>query len=842
MDDVVAVAAFCFGRNIGINMSIGLDWLSHPNTILLLMNADALSHCGYRVPFACVIMDTNTNMKTQRWKLPEFRKRFMKQCLEGVVNQSDEPSTSGLVRQLERFELKLNGAADNEAEYCHWLSKKTKELFSQPPMNAESKPCLSNSNASGEVFPAQETGKSANTDWKEQVYQEIQKMNSAYFSKVYVSYLEMNKALQQLASFPQGSNTNLLEKLIKKMKQTECVLALFKLKKCQITTDTKKILDEAEKFVESNFSPKNVSSHHQGPSHSGISPLKIIETKPSQQAWETQNYYIRKDVSGENKPCLKEKQVKIMETKPSTQVLGTQNFHIWKDVSQQTKPQQAKIIETKSSAQVLGAQNFYIWKDVSQQTKPQQEKIIETNPPTQVLGTQNFQIWKDVSQQIKPQQEKIIETKTSTQVLGTQNSQQAKIIETNPLPQPLGTQNSCIWKDVSHQNKPCLKEQQLKIVEAKPSTQQLGPQNSSILNLVSQQNKPCLKEQQVEKQYRNFPQHVDQVSNMKGPDNAVQKQAQGSEKASEALRVSVNSLETSASPLTENCNKLKEFSDKSTLNFDEPSDEVKRILKVLAVISPEALSASVNEMRDAVYLNDVMATSEFLDEPREMVQQQNQPDLIAQTGKSEAFSQAGRKRSRSHSFNQLSDAEEPDWTSVAYKKKKPRILENSSLLEELKEINHRLVDSVIVVGENVSFLKAPGVAAEDSEGLVIEFLFNAVSFNMNVESHTFADKKSIIKPLRLFVPTNYPTSLPVIVDKELSEVSTECQKDLSTIAKSKLIRFLRCLDRTWSLEDIAMSWERCARETVLECAKTFGGETFSSIYGEWENYQTEVMS
>lgn len=65
-------------------------------------------------------------------------------------------------------------------------------------------------------------------------------------------------------------------------------------------------------------------------------------------------------------------------------------------------------------------------------------------------------------------------------------------------------------------------------------------------------------------------------------------------------------------------------------------------------------------MREAVYLNDVMETSEFLDEPREMVQQQNQPDLIAQTG---------RKRSRSHSFNQFSDAEEPD-----YRKKKPRIL------------------------------------------------------------------------------------------------------------------------------------------------------------------------
>ncbi|WVZ02453.1 hypothetical protein V8G54_023260 [Vigna mungo] len=706
-------------------------------------------------------MDTNT--KTLRWKLPEFRKRFMKQCLEGVLKQRyDEPSTSGLVRQLERYELKLNGAADNEAEYCYWLSKMTKELFSQQPMNVVSKPCFSNSNASGEVFPVQETGKSANMDWKEQVYQQIQKMNNAYFSKVYVSYLEMNRVLQQLGYFPQVSNTNLLEKLIKKMKKTECVLTLFKLKKCQITTDTKKILDEAEKFIQFNFFPKNVSSDHQGPSHSSISPLRIMETRPSTQVLGTQNFYIWKDVSQQTKP---------LQVKPSTQqVLGAQNSHIWKDVSQQTKPLQAK-----PSTQVLEAQNSHIWKDVSQQTKPLQAK-----PSTQVLGAQNSHIWKDVSQQIKPQQAKII-------------------------PQSLGTQNSCLWKDVSHQNKPYLKEQQLKIVEAKPSTQQLGPQNSSILNLVSQQNKPCLKEQQVEKQYSNSPQHVDQVSIMKGPDNAVEKQAQGSEKESEALRV-----EISASPLTENCNKLKEFSDKSTLNFDEPSAEVKRILKLLAVISPEALSASVNEMREAVYLNDVMETSEFLDEAREMVQQQNQ---------------TGRKRSLSHSFNHLSDAEE-------YRKKKPRILENSSLLEELKEINHRLVDSVIVVGENV--------ASEDSEGLVIEFLFNAVSFNMNVESHIFADKKSIIKPLRLFVPTNYPTSLPVIVDKELSEVSTECQKDLSTIAKSKLIHFLRCLDRTWSLEDIAMSWERCARETVLECAKTFGGETFSSKYGGWENYQIQV--
>jgi len=41
-----------------------------------------------------------------------------------------------------------------QAEYCHHLSKKTKELFSQL-MNAESKPCLPNSTASEEILSAQ---------------------------------------------------------------------------------------------------------------------------------------------------------------------------------------------------------------------------------------------------------------------------------------------------------------------------------------------------------------------------------------------------------------------------------------------------------------------------------------------------------------------------------------------------------------------------------------------------------------------------------------------------------------------------------------------------------------
>ncbi|CAJ1977951.1 unnamed protein product [Sphenostylis stenocarpa] len=524
----------------------------------------------------------------------------------GIVKQSGLPLAclSGLVHHVEKYEVMLNAVAENEVEYCHVLSKKIKEVFSQLK-TAESKHCLSNSTASGKVLSAQGiemgAGKSANVDWKEQVCQKVQKMKSAYGPKVYTSYQQMNRARQK-----------------------------------------------------------------SGPSHSSISPVKILETKPSPQT-------------------------------------GRQNYHTWKDVCQQ--------------------------------------------------------------------------------------------------------------------------------------------------------NKICLREPQVAKQHSHSPQDLNQLCIMKGPENAVQKHTQGARKATEAfgVGVSVNSPGISASPLTENCNNLTEISHKPTLTFDEPSTETKHLLNVLTCISPEALNASVSEIREVVHLNDVMPTPEFLNRPLKMLQQQKQPGLITQTGKNlasdiEPSSQARyvtchdfvptlSKRSHSmntmaafdtyrisasscHSFKQLADAEKHDWTS-----------EKSCLLEEIKEINNRLIDSEIVLVENdSSFHKEPGGATEDSDGLIIEFLFNAVTVNQNLISHLSNDRKSIIKPLRLLVPTNYPFSSPVIVDKNLSEVS-EGQKDLSTIAKSKLRVSLRCLNQTWSLGDIAMFWEGCARETIFEQAKAFGGGTFSSIYG-----------
>ncbi|KAH1102258.1 hypothetical protein AAZX31_13G172700 [Glycine max] len=698
-------------------------------------------------------MDTNKTKPTEqqtmtvKWKFPEYRKAVVKKCVEGVIKQSGLPLArlNGLVQFLERFEAKVNAAAKNEVEYLKSLSEKVKEISSQLK-TAESKPRPSNSTGSVEVCSAQEAGKSANTEWKEQVYQRVQRMNSAYFPTVNTIYQQMNRKLQQLESSPQEPNT--VERMRFNMKLLEQILAILRVNKWQITTEFKENLDKAEKFIQSKFFSKNVSSHHQGqqrsadvqsrqqsgPSHSSISPLMILEMKPSPQALGSQNYHPMKDVSQQNKMCLQEKQA-------AKQYGG----------SQQSGPSHSSISPVKT---------------------------LEMRPSPQALGTQNYHMMKDVSQQ----------------------------------------------------------------------------------------NKMCLQEKQVTIKYRNLQQDVNQLSIIKGAGNTVQQQTQGTQKATEAFSVSVNSQGISASPLIENCNNLKEISRKPTLTSDEPSAAMQYFLKVLTSISPEALSASLGEIREVVYLNDAIPSPELMHGPPEMVQQQMQPCLISQTGINlasdiEPCSQAryitcndfvptGRKRSCSMNSmtafdtsstcasscdsNQLTDTEKPDLTLVT--SKHPRIVEKCSLLEEIKEINNLLIDSEIVIGEKDSIQSAAGGAAEDGEGLVIKFLFNAVTFNQNLISHLSADKKSIIKPLWLLVPASYPFCPPVVLDKMPLEVS-DGMEDLSTIAKSKLRQFLQCLNQPWSLGDIAMLWERCAREAILEYAKCIGGGTFSSIYGGWNMCQ-----
>lgn len=72
----------------------------------------------------------------------------------------------------------------------------------------------------------------------------------------------------------------------------------------------------------------------------------------------------------------------------------------------------------------------------------------------------------------------------------------------------------------------------------------------------------------------------------------------------------------------------------------------------------------------------------------------------------------------------------------------------------------------------------------------------------------------------------------------LFKLSSEDLRDLSERAKAKLRCNLESLDQPLSLKVIARSWERCAREAIIDYAEAQGGGTFSSKYGGWEGCQS----
>ncbi|CAL0328796.1 unnamed protein product [Lupinus luteus] len=365
---------------------------------------------------------------------------------------------------------------------------------------------------------------------------------------------------------------------------------------------------------------------------------------------------------------------------------------------------------------------------------------------------------------------------------------------------------------------------QEEIFERNLSPQVLRPQNYHSTRQISQPKKTPLQEQQVAKQCSNSQPEAKQMSITKGPGNAVQQQPHNALKATEGF----GSINTPVIPA----------SHKPTVASDEPGAAMQRLVKVLTSMSPETLSASIGEIREIVYLNDAIPASILLDGSSKRVQKQSEPSLIPQ----------GRKLSRSisaltldtskiyastlDSFNRMTDAKEPDSNSVTPQAKRPRNVESHTLLEEIKEINKQLIDTEVVIGGKDSIQSAAAGVAESSDGLVVKFLFSAVTVNLNLISH-YADKRSIIKPLWLLVPTTYPFSSPVILDKMPLE-SSEDLEDLWMTAKAKLRFSLQNMNQPWSLGDIAISWEHCAREAILEYAQHNGGGTFTSKYGGWE--------
>ncbi|CAI0421080.1 unnamed protein product, partial [Linum tenue] len=135
---------------------------------------------------------------------------------------------------------------------------------------------------------------------------------------------------------------------------------------------------------------------------------------------------------------------------------------------------------------------------------------------------------------------------------------------------------------------------------------------------------------------------------------------------------------------------------------------------------------------------------------------------------------------------------------------------NQALREEVRTINQQLVDTDVAI------------IPDGNARTIMKFSFNAASISPMLLQQP-------IEPLKLLVPANYPQSSPVLLENGDSG-----EDDLSVKAKSRLHRCLRSLLHPVTLEDIARSWDVCARQVITEYALQNGGGSFSSQYGTWE--------
>ncbi|XP_034903915.2 mediator of RNA polymerase II transcription subunit 15a isoform X2 [Populus alba] len=282
---------------------------------------------------------------------------------------------------------------------------------------------------------------------------------------------------------------------------------------------------------------------------------------------------------------------------------------------------------------------------------------------------------------------------------------------------------------------------------------------------------------------------------------------------------------------------------------------LERMIKAVKSLSPEALSASVSDIGSVVSMIDRIAGSAPGNGSRAAVGD----DLVAMTKcrlqARNFFTQdgmTGSKKMRRHtsamplnvassagsvsdSFKQFTGPETSDLEStVTPSVKRPKIEANHALFEEIREINQRLLATVVDISDEDVDSTAAAAAAEGGGGTFVKCSFIAVALSPNLKAQYTSAQMSTIQPLRLLVPTNYPNCSPILLDKFPFEVSKEYE-DLSIKAKFRFSICLRSLPQPMSLGDIARTWDFCARAVISEHAQQSGGGTFSSKYGSWEN-------
>ncbi|XP_014751014.1 mediator of RNA polymerase II transcription subunit 15a isoform X2 [Brachypodium distachyon] len=158
---------------------------------------------------------------------------------------------------------------------------------------------------------------------------------------------------------------------------------------------------------------------------------------------------------------------------------------------------------------------------------------------------------------------------------------------------------------------------------------------------------------------------------------------------------------------------------------------------------------------------------------------------------------------------------------------------NDALLEEIKSINNVMIDTVISITGDCG---TDRITSCDG-GTIIKLSYSAASLDPTLKALLATSEMSLVMPSNLFVPADYPSSSPVLID-EGDEQLRKKFSDISALVHVAFRHALRELPEPRSIKETARAWDACVRKAVVEFAEQHGGGTISSMLGRWERYAT----
>lgn len=801
--------------------------------------------------------------QSQQSSVQQQTKSALQQHPQSVVRQQQQPLQAPVIHHQRTVMEQPDGLVDQQTK--HSFLQKLQLISGQ--QNNQSK---QQQRQLVRLDPTSEKRHANLGDWQEEVYQKIKSMNDMYLPELIQIYKKFAARYQQLVSLPQQPMGDQSRKLKDVMSTLEFLIKFLQVPKSRISLAYKEKLEKVENriigILYSNGSRKPDSSVQQEelpmPDMHSLQPVRSQSQTPQ--------------VESDLQP------MKLQSTVSSMQKNNVDNLHndlissLSEVATAQKNIMNPQLSGTKSKSQQLHA------------VKPLQQDSVGS-PHIPVSAPQ--QSMNDTSLS----QNSVNIPQHNTHPLRLNSSRLQQIHLKQQKEQQMADAKQMMKQFQQHETQQQLKKKEDIMQQQQPA--QLGvhkmPQNTmnkedelkvkqaldfapGVLQHCSASQHLAYNQHQLKSRgsFVSVPQLLQPVSDQipQSSPQIDQKNILVSSKKTETSLKVVDSLSNVPSPSTpfsqypmlgdiggQQATSL--MGSATSLVISTPGisssslleEPLQRLIELVKSMSDEALSASINDIESVVNLTDgtagslsgngagaaigedVSATTKVCLEARDFG---NQDGTIGKMKVNRCITTAPLRilsGGISDRIKRFTDSETSDMElSVTFRMKKPKLEANHVLLEEIREINQRLVDTVVDLSDEDITENAAIAATEGGEGTIVKCSFSTVVAYSNSKSHQASAKVMPILPLHLLVPTNYPSCSPMLLDRLPVDVSGQYE-DLSEKAKLKLSTSLENILEPISLEQIARTWDDCARAVICEYAQQSGGGSFSTTYGTWEN-------